>query len=125
MVIDRDGQKTAIIGVTESPAGLDILPDLKRQLAGVKIDPPLKALMRYVPKAKAEATQVIVLYYGTPRGLGQIRRQFGAQLAAIVVGGIRPDEVPAGVIASQTHGTTLATFRLPDGPLEQIALQQK
>src|SRR5207248_4418318 len=36
--------KIAIIGVTDSPAGIDFLPHLKEQLAGVRIRPPVEAL---------------------------------------------------------------------------------
>ncbi|HEX8915328.1 MAG TPA: hypothetical protein VF796_23445, partial [Humisphaera sp.] len=68
VVREVGGRKVAVIGVTDVPAGINVLPHLKRQLAGVRIDPPAAALGRALPNARAEAEQVVLLYYGSARG---------------------------------------------------------
>jgi hypothetical protein len=40
--------KIAMIGVTQRPAGLDYLPHLKHQLAGIRIQPPLEVLAHWL-----------------------------------------------------------------------------
>jgi len=91
-VVTRPDGKVAIVGVTERPAGLDILPHLRRQFAGIRIQPPVDALGQWLPKARAESDRVILLYYGSSSGLQAIQQKFGDQLAAIVVGGFRPED---------------------------------
>src|SRR4051794_36809881 len=121
--------RVAIVGVSEPPAGLDYLPHLKAQLAGVKIRPVDEALGEWIPKAKAEADEVVLLYYGSAKGLKAVREKFGGELTAICVGGVRPEEVPAGqgtmLLATSEHGKHLARASLQKGGggmVEQVAL---
>jgi 2',3'-cyclic-nucleotide 2'-phosphodiesterase (5'-nucleotidase family) len=106
------GRAVAVLGVTESPAGIDFLPHLKQQLAGVRIEPPAEALERWLPKAKAESTQIFLLYYGSSAGLREIRQKFPGVFAAILVGGLRPEELPEGgevpLVATEQHGKSVA-----------------
>ena len=106
------GQRTAVIGVTEVPAGLDILPHLKEQLAGIRIQPPVEALTRWLPKAKEESDRVVLIYYGSAAGLRPIRERFAADLALILVGGTRPDSLPGDakppLVGTSNHGRHLA-----------------
>lgn len=123
------GARVAIVGVSEPPAGLDYLPHLKAQLAGVKIRPVEEALGEWVPKAKAEADEIVLLYYGSAKGLKAVREKFGGELSAICIGGVRPDEVPAWpgamLLATSEHGKHLARATLQKvagGAVEQVAL---
>jgi len=115
-IIKRPDARVALVGVTERPAGLDFLPHLKQQLAGIRIQPPADALGQWLPKAKAESDRIILLYYGSSSGLAAIQQKFGDQFAAILVGGIRPDELPAGatppVVGAEEHGKSIASLTL-------------
>ena len=123
-VADR---RVAVIGVSEPPAGTDYLPHLKRQLSGVKIVPPADALARVLPKARGEADDVVVLYYGSGSGAKKTADSLGKDVAAFLVGGTRPEELPQGsavpLVATAQHGRSLACLTLgsPAAP-EQIAL---
>ena len=115
-VLERLGdQNLAILGLTESPAGLQSLPLLREQLAGVRIRSPLDALAEWLPKAKADSDHVILLYYGTPAGLEPIRHRFGNELAMILLGGLGPDDLPPASdppqAAAEKHGKTIARIR--------------
>jgi hypothetical protein len=123
------GARVAIVGVSEPPAGLDYLPHLKAQLAGVRIRPVDEAVAEWVPRAKAEADEVVLLYYGSAKGLRAAREKFGGELSAVCVGGVRPDELPAGpgsmLLATSEHGKHLARATLEKGrggTVEQVAL---
>jgi 2',3'-cyclic-nucleotide 2'-phosphodiesterase (5'-nucleotidase family) len=103
--------RVALIGVTAVPAGLDFLPHFKEQLAGVRIQPPVEALAKWLPRAKAESDRVILLYYGSAAGLHPIREKFAVEIAAILVGGARLEHLPADVktlVATSQHGRHLA-----------------
>jgi len=105
------GGKVAVIGLTESPAALDVLPHLRRQLAGVAILPPVDALAQGLPKARAEAGQVVLLYYGSVASLRPIRDRFGADLSIILMGGARPEDLDAvadpKLAAAEQHGRSI------------------
>jgi hypothetical protein len=126
-VKESEGQRVAIIGLSEPPAGMDYLPHLKSQLAGVRIVPPAESLAQWLPKAKAEADDVVLLYYGSAAGAKKLADAFGKDLAAILVGGARPEELPQGtaapLVAAEEHGKSLARLTLgAKGPAEQIAI---
>lgn len=114
------GSRIAVVGATESPAALAYLPRLKSQLAGVKIRPPADSLAEWIPKAKTESDQVVLLYYGSVAGLAPIRERFSNDLSLILVGGARPDELPEqgrpALAAAEEHGKTVARIQtLADG----------
>lgn len=114
------GSRFAVVGATESPAALAYLPRLKSQLAGVKIRPPADALAEWIPKAKTESDQVVLLYYGSVASLAPIRERFANDLSLILVGGARPDELPENgrpaLAAAEEHGKTVARVQtLADG----------
>src|SRR5688572_28731061 len=116
-------RKVAVVGVTDAPAGLEFLPHLKEQLAGVRVRPPAEALAEWLPKAKAEADRVVLLYYGSVGGLRGIRAKFAEDLTAICVGGVRPSQLPveAGadpIIAAEEHGKSIARATLGGGKVE-------
>jgi tetratricopeptide (TPR) repeat protein/Mg-chelatase subunit ChlD len=119
VVKEVGGKRIALLGVTQSPAGLDALPRLRAQLAGIRIQLPVEALAQWLPKAKDEADDVILLYYGSALSLQPIRERFGAGLAAILVGGSRPEYLPAestpAVIGTNAYGQHLAQVRLAVG----------
>ena len=126
-------ERIALIGLTQSPAGLAYLPHLKEQLTGIRIQPPLEALSQWLPQAQAESDRIILLYYGTLAGLQPIREQFGHALAAILVGGSRPEEIPADaeppVVSTSARGRHVAHLRLPSpgggskGEVTQLAIE--
>jgi hypothetical protein len=93
----------------------------------VTIVPPAEALTRWLPKAKAEADDVVLLYYGPAGGAKKIADAFGKDLAAILVGGARPEELPQGtavpLAATAEHGKSLARLTLgAKEPAGQIAI---
>jgi hypothetical protein len=136
LVKEVDGEKIAIIGVTQRPRVLDMkgyvppaLAGLRKQLQGVDFRKADEALAKWLPRAKAQSDRVILMYYGSGFGLRSIRRKFGDQVDAICVGGIRPDQAPKDgkppVVATSMHGRHLAHATIAaDGTakIEQIAI---
>jgi hypothetical protein len=118
------GMKIAIVGATESPAALAVLPELGKQLAGIKIQAPADALAVVLPKAHAEAGRVVLLFYGSPAGVAPIRKQFGSAVDVILMGGAQPGELPAGgtplVVATSSHGRQVADVTLTPGAAPQV-----
>jgi Mg-chelatase subunit ChlD len=88
IVKNAGGRRVSLIGITEAPAGLTVLPQLKQQLSGVRIRAPVEALSEWVPKAKAQSDEIVLIYYGTAAGLWPVRQKFGAELSAICAGGL-------------------------------------
>jgi 2',3'-cyclic-nucleotide 2'-phosphodiesterase (5'-nucleotidase family) len=128
-VKDFGGQRIAVPGVAQAPAGIDFLPHLKEHLAGIRIQPPVEALAKWLPKAKAESDRVILLYYGSFNGLDPIRRKFGGEFAAILVGGIRPERLAADakppLVGTSNHGRHLAQVRVTGaGPQANVEVSQ-
>jgi 2',3'-cyclic-nucleotide 2'-phosphodiesterase (5'-nucleotidase family) len=119
IVKESGGQRIAILGVAQAPAGIDFLPHLKEHLAGIRIQPPIEALAKWLPKAKAESERVILLYYGSLSGLQPIQEQFGGDLTAILVGGIRPENIPQNtkppLVGTSNHGRHLAQVFFTQG----------
>ena len=111
------GERVAILGVTQSPAGLDVLPHLKDELKGIRILPLDEALAKWLPTARAEADSVLLLYYGSAAGLHPLAAKFGSQLDAILVGGARPMELPQDAnppqLATEEYGRELGVIYLP------------
>src|SRR5688500_9376817 len=121
IVVDRGGEKTAVVGVTEAPPGIEFLPHLQRQLAGLRIDPAPAALKTWLPKAKAEAARVIVLYYGGAAGLEAVRAEAAAGGAeAVFVGGVRPESLPTNakppLVGAAEHGKYVTRFAAGAAP---------
>lgn len=94
VVIEAGGEAVAILGVTEAPAGLDFLPHLKEQLSGIRFDPPVAALARWLPEVKARAGRAVLLYHGSAAALGSIVERFSGDFAAIFVGGMPAEHLP-------------------------------
>jgi 2',3'-cyclic-nucleotide 2'-phosphodiesterase (5'-nucleotidase family) len=119
IVKEISGQRIAILGVAQAPAGLDFLPHLKEHLAGIRIQPPVEALAKWLPKAKAESERLILLYYGSLSGLQPIQDQFGGDFTAILVGGIRPENMPQNtkppLVGTSNHGRHLAQVFITQG----------
>ncbi len=107
-------KKVAVIGLTQRPAAMDVLPTLREELAGVRIEAPGKALGDVLPKAKGSADAVILVYYGSAAEARELYRQYGNDLSAMFVGGIRPDELSDGdsMVAVTRHGTSIARAHL-------------
>jgi hypothetical protein len=119
----------AFLGATEVPAGLEFLPHLKSQLAGVRLDPPAEAIAEWLPEAKAQADRVALLYYGSAAGVRAIRERFGGELDAILVGGLRPEQLPAGAdppLAASTelgrHVTRVVLAGEGSGKVAEVAV---
>lgn len=124
-------RRIAVIGVSEPPAGAGILPHVTRAMAGVRVEKPVDALAHWLPQAQskaaarnagaapddgANAPAVILLYYGSPRGLRAIRERFGQDLTVILVGGARPERLPTEghppVVGTDEHGKQVARIVL-------------
>lgn len=127
------GQRVALMGVTEAPGTRRMLPHLKKQLAGIRVQPPLEALAQWLPQARAEAPRVLLLYYGSVGGLKAIQEKFAGQLSAILVGGLKPDYLPTEakppMVGARPNGTHVAQVRLSGPPkatraeVTQVALE--
>lgn len=126
-----DGRRIAILGLTDPPAGWEQIPELKRQLAGVRIVSSQQALAKWLPKAAAESDRVILLYYGSAAGLAPVRADAGNRVAAIAVGGAMDVEDLPGAVplaAPEKHGKSIAELTWPDtGPavLQEISVSPK
>jgi 2',3'-cyclic-nucleotide 2'-phosphodiesterase (5'-nucleotidase family) len=121
------GRRVAVLGLSEAPAGWDYLSHLKKQLAGVRVRPPAEALAEWLPKAKAEADDVVLLYSGSPSGLAALLDKAGSGIAWVGLGGVRPQYVPASqtfaVVATAEHGKFIARASLHGkSAVEQIAV---
>ncbi len=119
-VVRRAGTvRVAFVGVTELPAGVAALDHMREQLAGVRVRAPAEALTEWLPKASAESDLVMLLYYGSADGLHAVSRGFGTQVAAILVGGLRPSNLPERttppLAASAARGTEMTRVDFPSG----------
>jgi 2',3'-cyclic-nucleotide 2'-phosphodiesterase (5'-nucleotidase family) len=117
------GERIVIVGVTERPDARDVLPHLEQELAGIRVQQPLEALSAWLPKARRETGRVILLFYGSAIGLDAVRRKFGGDLTAILVGGIPSETLPRAsrppVIGAAEQGKRMAELRLwADGRAE-------
>jgi len=116
VVRQASGERVAIIGVTEQPEARDVLPHLRQQLAGIRVQPPLEALSAWLPKARREAGRVVLLYYGSAVGLDAVRQKFGGDLAAVLVGGMPSEVLPRDgrppIVGAAEHGRRLGELRL-------------
>jgi hypothetical protein len=129
IVKEVGGKRIAVIGATQEPAGLEALPHLQKQLAGILIQSPVEALDKWLPKAKAEADKVILLYYGSASGVAPIREKFGGDLDAILVGSVPPDLLPQDtetpLVGAWSHGRQVAQVRLvPSGEETEVEASQ-
>ena len=62
-------RKVAVLGACESPAGLEFLPHLQRQLEGVRIRPPAEALgdaLSELDELRARVERLEEVLYGRP-----------------------------------------------------------
>jgi 2',3'-cyclic-nucleotide 2'-phosphodiesterase (5'-nucleotidase family) len=127
-VVERAGDvRVAFVGLTELPAGVENLQHLRTQLSGVRVRPPLEALAEWLPKARAESDRVVLLFYGSAAGLDAVSRRFGNQLAAVLVGGLRPGDLPERTVpptvATAERGTHVVRIDLPEaGPATVVQL---
>ncbi len=109
--------KTAIVGLSQRPAGLAHLAHLREQLAGVRIGSPDTALKALLPELRQQgAKRVLVLYHGSAAGAIALRRRWGGKLDAILVGGARRDYLPMDgrppLIAAGRYGAGLTVASL-------------
>jgi hypothetical protein len=124
LVVGKGGGKVAVLGLTSAPPGGVLLPHLARQLEGIQVEPPLEALAKWLPKAKADAGTAVLAWHGPAADLRAIIEKHGADLAAVLAGGIRPSELPAStrppIAAAADRGQGVSLLR--DGKVEEIAL---
>lgn len=129
VIVQSGTHKTAVIGVTERPASLDVLPYLRQQLAGIRIADPGEALADVLPRARAQTDRVVLLIYGRPQTVASLTRRFGDQVDLIGVGGSRPRELlrlneerGSAVLASEPDGTHITVFRPATGAARSVPL---
>ncbi|HLL89578.1 MAG TPA: hypothetical protein VK324_09760, partial [Tepidisphaeraceae bacterium] len=128
-VVEAGGRRVAFLGLTEPPpAGLEAVPNLREQVAGVTVAPMADAVARWLPKAKAEADAVVLLYHGSPDALSAVRKQVGADVAAVLVGGMRPALLPAegapAVAGAAEHGKGVTRVTIDgSGAAAKVAVQ--
>ncbi len=119
VVKNSGGLKVAFVGVTELPPGVEAVPHLLRQLAGITVRPAARALSEWLPRAQSEADHVVLLYAGSAAGLGAVHREFGSRLAAILVAGLQSADVPKEtrppIAATGRHGAQVGSVRWDAG----------
>ncbi len=116
VVLPVGGRKIAFIGLTEPPAGLQFLPSLKHQLEGIRFRTATEALAEWLPRAKAQADGVVVVYSGSPTGLHAIQKSAGDGVLAILgVGSVSNESNGSPVIGTaQAHGRSIGVVTLVD-----------
>jgi 2',3'-cyclic-nucleotide 2'-phosphodiesterase (5'-nucleotidase family) len=117
-VVKRAGAvRVGFLGLTELPPGVERLEHIATQLAGLRVRPPAEALAEWLPKARAASDVTVLLFHGSAEGLAAVRSKFGGQLSAILVGGLRPADLPdpanPPVVAVGEGGTDVMAIRLP------------
>lgn len=127
VVRESGGKRVAVLGLTARPPGLDALPHLRRQLAGVEIADPVACLGRTLPLAKKDADAVVLLFYGDRVELTRILAAFEPELDAVLVGGMRPGQVPESAAlplgACEGKGREVTRLELaPDAVPEFLAI---
>ncbi len=109
-------RKVAVIGLTKRPVGIDTLPHLRLELAGIQVADPVETLAELLPKVKKHSDEIVLLYYGTIEELKKIDRRFSEDLIAIAMGGRRTAEIPRNpdvpIVASMNHGRALGILDL-------------
>jgi len=105
-------EKFALLGVTEPPPGLEYLPDLSRELSGIRIVPRLKHStngFQSQSPIKPHFCDVLRLRKRTPRYL---RAKLDGSNVIILAGNIRPDNIPSvgnlPTVAAEQHGQSIA-----------------
>jgi curli biogenesis system outer membrane secretion channel CsgG len=125
-IVEAGSQKLAFVGLSARPAGLKVLKHLRRQLAGVRIDPPRQALEATIDDASKAADSVILLYYGGAEAIAGLCAGLESKLAAVFVGGTKPDQLPetsaVPTVAALGHGRELALASLDQGKLGRSAM---
>jgi hypothetical protein len=107
--------RIAVIGLCEAPAGLEYLPRLQKQLAGIRFQPPDEALAACLPDAAKESDRAVVLYYGSSTGLAKVRAACNESVVAIAVGGLESEPPADGtplILTAEQHGKTLCRLSL-------------
>jgi hypothetical protein len=127
VVKEVGGQKVAVLGVSEIPPGLESMPLLRSQLAGVRIMPAADAIDEWLPKAKKDSDHLVLLYQGNGKGLRALRMKLAGSGVIICVSGIRPENTPEGeplVVTAEMHGKSIARTGMTEGKLAltQIAV---
>jgi hypothetical protein len=118
------GKKIAILGISEPPAGMGMLPHVRQQLAGVRVRPIEETIDEWLPKAKAESDQIVVLYHGRGKGLRSLQAKLKGSGAWILAGGVRPENLPpaaegeAPIMGAAEHGKSIARAVLGGGQFE-------
>jgi 2',3'-cyclic-nucleotide 2'-phosphodiesterase (5'-nucleotidase family) len=117
-LVKRTGRsRVALLGVTELPPGVGRLQHVAEQLAGLRVRPPADALAEWLPKARAVSDVTVLAFDGSAEGLAAVTSKFRGQLAAILVAGLRPADLPDRadplVVAVDEGGTQIAAVLLP------------
>lgn len=128
-VLTSGGRKIAFLGLAKAPPALAALPDLQRQLAGIRFRPETEALAEWLPKARAQADAVVIVYSGSASGRRAVQRAAGDAVAAILATGENAEttgEATAPIVATaQKHGVSIAVVTLAgkDVKVEQAVVQ--
>lgn len=108
------GRRVGFLGLNDPPMGWEQLPELVRQLAGVRVVSSETALAAWLPQVAAQCDQVILLYYGSAAGLARIRAQAGQQVCTVIAGGAM-DVEDRSVAIPRPHGKSLVELSFTDG----------
>jgi hypothetical protein len=96
VIVEKSGLRVAVLGVAEWPLGLEHLRHVRDQVAFARARPPAEVLAEWLPKARAEAAAVLLLYHGSARGAEAVAARFGAEVAAVVFGSLRAAQPAPG-----------------------------
>ncbi len=127
---ERGGERWAIIGLTERPTGLEVIPHLREQLEGVDIRVPGEVLPEVVADASKAADHLVLLYYGGPVSLKRVIDALddpAALRAIIAAGGEGEDDAGAHPAVAWTapHGTHLTKLQpASDAPPAEATIER-
>jgi len=115
-LVEVGQRRVAVVGVTMEPPGLQYLPQLREQFAGITFGDPLAKLEEVLPSARAEADYVVLLCYGDRDLVEAVHERFGDEFDAVAVGGIglagRLPEGSPPVAAATSEGRHLTRLVL-------------
>lgn len=118
-VVERGGRRILVVGATRRPPEAGAFPWIDRQLAGVEVRAPA-AEVKAALDAGPDTDSRILLWYGSPAALRLALGDLLPRFDAVVVGGARPSDLPAGVeppmAATISRGRSVARVSLGKEP---------
>ncbi len=120
-----NGKRVAIIGITESPDGLDYLPHLQAQLQGVRIALPGEAVAKALAKLEGKADRFVLLFYGSAPSLARAVKGVEEKFDVVAVGGANEGDLPQALrarsVVGPEHGRILGRAVVESGKAATVS----